>query len=87
MSIFNTTQNYYIDSFERYAASALAAGAFLRSLFGAQVPLYVDGLFERLGYGWGMTVFGGLAVLLMPAPWGFWVWGGYLRGRFASDLS
>ena len=29
VSIFNTVQNYYIDSFEQNAASALAAGAFL----------------------------------------------------------
>ncbi|KAJ8070741.1 hypothetical protein OCU04_001111 [Sclerotinia nivalis] len=33
VAIFNTVQNYYIDSFEKYAASAIAAGAFFRSLF------------------------------------------------------
>ena len=32
--IMNTCQNYYIDSFEKYAASAIAAGAVFRSLLG-----------------------------------------------------
>lgn len=34
VSIFNTVQNYYIDAFESTASSALAAGAFLRSISG-----------------------------------------------------
>ena len=34
VSIFNTVQNYYIDSFEKSTASALAARAFLISIFG-----------------------------------------------------
>lgn len=84
--IFNTTQNYYIDSFEKFAASALAAGAFLRSIFGGQVPLYVGGLIDSLGYGWGMSVFGFLAVVLMPAPYVFWVFGGRIRERFAGGM-
>ena len=33
-SIFNPVQTYYIDSFEANAASAIAAGAFLRSMLG-----------------------------------------------------
>jgi hypothetical protein len=85
--IFNSTQNYYIDSFEKFAASALAAGAFLRSMMGAQIPLYVSGLFEKLGYGWGMSVFGFVTVALMPAPVLFYFFGGRLRERFAVDLS
>ena len=85
--IFNTTQNYYIDAFEKYAASALAAGAFLRSMFGAQIPLYVGALFERLGYGWGFSVFGFVSVVLMPAPALFYFYGGWVRERFAVDLS
>jgi hypothetical protein len=87
VAIFNTTQNYYIDAFEKYAASALAAGAVLRSLMAGQIPLYVGGLFDKYGYGIGMSVFGGVAVLLMPAPVVFWYYGGWVRERFASDLS
>ena len=68
VAIFNTVQNYYIDSFEKYAASALAAGAFLRSLVGGIIPLFVGKMFEEIGYGWGMSVFGFIGVVLMPAP-------------------
>jgi hypothetical protein len=87
VSIFNTTQNYYIDSFEQFAASALAAGAFLRSMFGGQIPLYVSSLFDSVGYGWGMSVFAFISVALMPAPLLFYFYGKTLREKFAVDLS
>lgn len=87
VAIFNTTQNYYIDAFEKYAASALAAGAVLRSVLGGQVPLYVNALFEKYGYNVGLSVFGGVAVALMPAPVVFWFYGGWLRERFAGNLA
>jgi hypothetical protein len=86
VSIFNTVQNYYIDSFEKYAASALAAGAFLRSLMGGIVPLFVPTMFDKLGYGWGLSVFGFLSVMLMPAPILFYFYGAKLRSKFAVDL-
>lgn len=86
VSIFNPCQNYYIDSFEAYAASALAAGAFLRSLVGGIVPLFVSKMFDQLGYGWGLSVFGFLSVLLMPAPLAFYFYGAKLREKFAVDL-
>lgn len=50
--ILNSTTNYYIDCFESYAASAIAAGAVFRSVVGGIVPLFAPALFERLGYGW-----------------------------------
>ena len=86
VSIFNTVQNYYIDSFEKYAASALAAGAFLRSFFGGIIPLFITKVFDSLGYGWGMSIFGFISVFLMPAPLLFFYYGGQLRSRFAVDL-
>ena len=66
--ILNTVQNYYIDSFEKYAASAIAGGALFRSIFGGVVPLLAPGLFRKLGYGWGISVFAFVALLLAPAP-------------------
>ncbi|KAF3771349.1 hypothetical protein M406DRAFT_35096 [Cryphonectria parasitica EP155] len=82
VSIFNTVQTYYIDAFADRAASALAAGAFLRSMVGGIVPLFVGGMFERLGYGVGFSVLGGLSLVLMPAPMLFYWKGGWLRERF-----
>jgi len=86
VSIFNTVQNYYIDAFESMAASALAAGAFLRSVIGGIVPLLVSKMFERIGYGWGFSVFGTMALVLMPAPLLFFWYGERLRKRFAMDM-
>lgn len=39
--VFSSCLNYLIDSFTIYAASVLAAGAMLRSFFGAAFPLFV----------------------------------------------
>ena len=80
--IMNTVQNYYIDSFEQYAASAIAAGAVFRSLIGGLVPLFAPLLFEKVGYGWGISVFGFLGVALAPSPLLFYWYGERIRKRF-----
>ena len=84
--ILNTVQNYYIDSFEKYAASAIAAGAVFRSLVGGVVPLLAPGLFEKLGYGWGISVFAFVSVVLAPAPVLFFIFGPRIRERFHVEL-
>ncbi|KAL9060160.1 MAG: hypothetical protein Q9162_000774 [Coniocarpon cinnabarinum] len=86
VSIFNTVQNYYIDAFSQYAASAIAAGAIIRSLFGGVVPAFTPALFGKLGYGWGWSLFGFLCVLLAPAPLLFMKYGERIRERFAIEL-
>ena len=86
VAIFNTVQNYYIDAFAKYAASAIAAGAAVRSLFGGVVPAFTPALFKRVGYGWGWSVFGFMCVLLAPAPALFMRYGERIRQRFAVDL-
>lgn len=46
VTILNSVQNYYIDAFSRYAASAIAAGAVFRSLVGGVVPLFAPSFSE-----------------------------------------
>lgn len=84
--ILNTTQNYYIDSFEKYAASAIAAGAVFRSLFGGLIPLLAPTMFEKLGYGWGGSIFGFMAVAISPAPLFFFYYGERIRKRYEMEL-
>ena len=84
--ILNTTTNYYIDSFERYSASAIAAGAVFRSVVGGIVPLFAPGWFDDLGYGWGISVFGFLATAIAPAPIIFYFFGKKIRESFQVDL-
>ncbi|PNS19288.1 hypothetical protein CAC42_2465 [Sphaceloma murrayae] len=84
--ILNTVQNYYIDSFEKYAASAIAAGAVFRSLVGGVVPLFTPRLIDAVGVGWGVSVFGFLSVIIAPAPILFYVFGQRIRERYAIEL-
>ena len=86
VAIFNTVQNYYIDAFSTYAASAIAAGAVVRSLFGGVVPAFTPALFSKLGYGWGWSVFAFMCVALAPAPLFFIRYGEWIRQRFAIEL-
>jgi hypothetical protein len=64
------------------AASALAANSLLRSLFGTFIPLAAPRLYDTLGYGWGNTLFGFLALGFMPVPVLFYKHGAYLRNKF-----
>jgi multidrug resistance protein len=80
--VFNSVQNYYIDSFSNYAASAIAGGSVFRSLVGGVVPLFAPMLFEKLGYGWGISCFGFVAVLIAPSPLLFYYFGERVRERF-----
>ncbi|KAK4992355.1 hypothetical protein LTR50_001113 [Elasticomyces elasticus] len=84
--IMNTVQNYYIDSFEKYAASAIAAGAVFRSLVGGVVPLFAPVLFEKLGYGWGISVFAFMSVAIAPAPVIFYYYGKRIREAVTIEL-
>lgn len=84
--ILNCTQNYYIDSFEKYAASAIAAGTVFRSLVGGVVPLAAPEMFAKLGYGWGISVFGFIGLVLAPAPIMFYIFGESIRERFPVNL-
>jgi len=86
VTIFNATQNYYIDAFEKYAASAIAAGALFRSIIGGISPLFMPSLIERFGYGWGISLFGFLTLALAPSPALFYYYGAWLRERFAIEL-
>lgn len=84
--IFNTVQNYYIDSFSKYAASAIAGGSVFRSVVGGVVPLFAPEVFEKLGYGWGISIFAFLAVAIAPSPILFYYYGPKLRERFPLKL-
>jgi hypothetical protein len=86
VAIFNCVQNYYIDAFEKYAASAVAGGALFRSLVGGIVPIFTPMLVDKYGFGWGMSIFGFIGVALAPIPVVFWYYGQFLRERFAIEL-
>lgn len=75
-------QMYLVDSFATYAASALASNSLVRSILGATLPLAAFPMYESLGLGWGNSLLGFLACVLIPAPWLLLRYGEHLRKRF-----
>lgn len=73
---------YLIDSFALYGASALASNALVRSIFGAVIPLAAFPMFDALGLGWGNSLLGFIACVMIPVPWLVIKYGEYLRKRF-----
>ncbi|KAI1494726.1 polyamine transporter 1 [Biscogniauxia mediterranea] len=78
-TIFQAALNYLVDTFQVYAASAVAANTFLRSCFAAAFPLVVGPLYRNLGVGPGASIFAGFACLLMPVPFVFYACGRRIR--------
>ncbi|KAJ6585509.1 MFS polyamine transporter [Mycena capillaripes] len=61
---FQSIQIYVVDAFTLYAASALAAVAFLRSLCGFGFPLFGQQMYQKLGYGKGDTILAVIAIVI-----------------------
>ncbi|KAL8755340.1 MAG: hypothetical protein Q9184_004824 [Pyrenodesmia sp. 2 TL-2023] len=79
---FQCVQTYLVDTYTRFAASAIAAATVLRSLAGFGFPLFAPEMYARLDYGWGNTLLGLVAVGLgVPAPFLLWMFGERLRKR------
>jgi hypothetical protein len=79
---FQCIQAYLVDSYTRYAASAVGAATVLRSLAGFTFPLFAPRMYEVLGYGWGNSLLGFVGILLgWPAPLLLWKFGAQLRAK------
>lgn len=84
--IYVPGQTYFVDTFSEYSASAIAAATFMRSIFGAFLPLAGPPMYDALGFGWGNTVLGVLACLMIPIPLVFCRYGKVIRERWPVDL-
>ncbi|KAL0939898.1 uncharacterized protein CTRU02_206508 [Colletotrichum truncatum] len=84
--ILMPSQIYLVDAFGAEAsASALAANTFMRSLFGAFLPLAGPGLYKGLGLGWGNSLLAFIGLAFIPVPFLFYKYGERLRARFPVD--
>ena len=79
--MFQSINNYLVDSYTIYAASVLAGTAVLRSVMAAAFPLFVDRLFEEAGIHWGSSVPAFLALLFLPFPFVLYRFGPVIRER------
>ncbi|RBQ72130.1 hypothetical protein FVER14953_20633 [Fusarium verticillioides] len=77
-----STQIYMIDAFTTYAVSALAATSVIRSIVGGCLPIAGLPLYSDLGYGWGNSLLGFVAIVVSIAPLLFWRYGEALRKKY-----
>lgn len=87
ISCLQGMQTYIVDSYQTYAASAMAACAVRRSLAGFGFPLFAPYIYQSLGYGWGTSVLAFVTVGIgCVAPFAFWRFGPRLRAisRYAA---
>jgi len=81
LSIFLQALNYIVDAYLMFAASAIAANTFLRSLAGAVFPLFATYMFNALGVNWAGTLLGCVAAVLAPIPLCFYLFGARIRKK------
>jgi hypothetical protein len=88
-TIFQAALNYLVDTFQKYAASAIAANTLLRSVFAGIFPLFVNPMFHHLGIPWASSLLGLIAVALIPIPYVFYVYGPSIRkrGKFTAQFT
>ncbi|KAI0394203.1 fluconazole resistance protein 1 [Xylariaceae sp. FL0594] len=81
------TQLYLVDLFgSAGAASALGASNLARFMASTFLPLAGPQLYAKLGYGYGNTLLGLLALVFVPAPVYFYKYGERLQTKTSSTL-
>jgi hypothetical protein len=79
--IYNSANNYIVDSYQHLAASALAAKTCIRSYWGAVVPLFTIQMYNRLGYEWASSLLGFVALACCGIPYLFYFYGATVRAK------
>lgn len=79
--VFSGVFTFLVDSYPTYAASALAANSFTRSMFAAGFPLFGNAMYNKLGYQWATFLLATLALLMAPLPYLFFTYGKDIRKR------
>lgn len=86
LMIWMPASTYLVDVFTIHAASAMAANTVLRSLAAALIPLSSEKMYAKLGYGWGNSLLGFVALACVPIPFFFIKYGERIRARSTIKL-
>lgn len=81
ITIFNSSMNYIIDSYLVFAASAMAANAFLRASFACAFPLFAVAMFHNMGTNWAGLLIACIGFVLIPVPFLFYRFGKKIRTK------
>ncbi|KAK5113561.1 hypothetical protein LTR85_010789 [Meristemomyces frigidus] len=79
--LYNSANNYLVDSYQHQAASALAAKTFLRSWWGAAVVLFTVQMYHTLGYQWAGSLLAFISLACCAIPFVFYFKGAAIRKR------
>lgn len=83
--IYYSLNNYIIDTYAKYAASALATKVFLRSAGGAAFPLFVTQMYHGLGLNWASWLLAFVSLAMILIPFSFYRFGGPLRAKLCKE--
>lgn len=78
-TLYNPANNYIVDSYQHYAASALAAKTLVRSIWGAVVPLFTIQMYHRLGNQWATSLMAFISLACCGIPYLFYFYGARVR--------
>lgn len=79
--IYNSANNYIVDSYQHYAASALASKTLVRSIHGATCVLYTVQMMHRLGDQWAISLLAFISLACCGIPYFFYFFGARVRKR------
>ncbi|KAF8799274.1 MFS polyamine transporter [Phlegmacium glaucopus] len=79
--IYLAVFSYLADCYGPFASSALAGQSLARNLAASAFPLFTTQMYKALDYKWANTLFGFLAVILVPIPFVLFFYGPAIRRR------
>lgn len=83
--IYYSINNYILEIYAKYAASALATKVFLRSAGGAAFPLFTTQMYHRLGLQWASWLLAFISLAMAIIPFAFYYYGNPLRAKLCRE--
>lgn len=81
LSVFISCYQYIIDSYEIYAASALAGVTMIRYIAAGGAVVFAFPMYENLGVHVSMSILGGISAIMVPIPFIFHRYGHSIRAK------
>ena len=81
LCVFITCYQYIIDSYETFAASALASITLIRYVAAGGMTIVGIPFYENMGVQYTLTILGCLGALMVPVPYVFYKYGPWIRSK------
>jgi MFS family permease len=81
IAVFIYATTHLANTYDLYAASALASNTVVRSVLGGVLPLIRSRLYQSLGANWASAFLGFLQIVIIPIPFVFYKYGDRIRKR------